>query len=281
MSNPIENNATKILILLFENNPDQNLMFDGEEIKQWTGLNPIEINNAIDYLDDRNLLNSQNYLGTFPYNFGHVYLNSRGNYLYHELQENKDVNTENYDNNIIAQQPLAAGSPFGFTDLDWEFVQTELSKDSILKIVFGHQFNSDFYNSENLKSNLQKQFQNAVDNLNSQKKMTEVTLNFKSLNAGYGEHLFNQIARDIISADIAVFETSDMNSNVMIEMGVALTWGKRVLPIKKQGQPAPPSDISGQTYADYFGDAEKFVSKEHDEQILTMIERAIMKKRKR
>jgi predicted nucleotide-binding protein len=63
--------------------------------------------------------------------------------------------------------------------------------------------------------------------------------------------LFNEIARDIISSDIAVFETSDLNPNVMLEMGVALTWDVRVLPIKKEGQPKPPSDISGQTYADY------------------------------
>jgi hypothetical protein len=281
MSNPIENNATRILVSLFENNPGQNLRFDGVEINKWTGLSPLEINNAIDFLDDRDLINRQNYLGTVPYNFGHVYLNSRGNYLYHELQEDHKDDEEESDSNIVAQQPLAAGSPYGFTDIDWKYVQTELSKNSILKIVFGHQFKSEHYNSANLKLNLHKQFQKAIDILNSNKTLTKVTLNFKSLAAGYGEHLFNQIARDIISADIAVFETSDMNSNVMIEMGVALTWGKRVLPIKKQGRPTPPSDISGQTYADYIGDAEQFVSQDHDDQILAMIERAIMKKRKR
>ena len=74
-------------------------------------------------------------------------------------------------------------------------------------------------------------------------------LSLRGLRAGYGEHLFNEIARDVISADIAVFETST-NSNVMIEMGVALTWGRRVLPIKKKGARIP-SDISGQTSADY------------------------------
>jgi hypothetical protein len=51
----------------------------------------------------------------------------------------------------------------------------------------------------------------------------EVRLALRSLRAGYGEHLFNEIARDVIRADIAVFETSDRNPNVMIEMGVALT----------------------------------------------------------
>lgn len=56
-------------------------------------------------------------------------------------------------------------------------------------------------------------------------------------------HLFNQIARDIIASDIAVFETSDLNSNVMIEMGVAPTWGTRVHPIRRHDAPPPPSDI--------------------------------------
>jgi hypothetical protein len=79
--------------------------------------------------------------------------------------------------------------------------------------------------------------------------------------AGYGEHLFNKIAVDIISSDIAVFETSDYNPNVMIEMGVALTWGVRVLPIKKKGRPIPPSDISGQTWAKYTDDGSKFMAR--------------------
>lgn len=280
MGNPIEKNATKIIVSLFENNPQEDLLFDGDEISHWTGLNSVEINNAIDFLDDRGLLDRRNYLGTAPYNFGVVGLNSRGNYIYHELKEANEDKSEVTNNSIVAQQPLAAGSPFGFTDIDWEFVQTELSKNSTIKIVFGYQFKSQHYNSENLKLNLQNQFQTAIDKINAKQMTKGVSLNFKSLAAGYGEHLFNQIARDIISADIAVFETSDMNSNVMIEMGVALTWGKRVLPIKKEGQPTPPSDISGQTYADYINDADNFVSTEHDKQILSMVERAIMKKRK-
>jgi predicted nucleotide-binding protein len=75
-----------------------------------------------------------------------------------------------------------------------------------------------------------------------------------------------------------VFETSDLNPNVMIEIGVVLTWGKRVLPIKKLGCNRPPSDISGQTYADYKENGADFVSKTHSEDLLAMIERAIQKK---
>lgn len=101
---------------------------------------------------------------------------------------------------------------------------------------------------------------------------------FQPLAAGYGEHLFNEIARDIISADIGVFETSDLNPNVMLEMGVALTWGVRVLPIKVQGKDRPPSDISGQTWADYLDSGSTFVDPEHETKLVRMIERAIRKK---
>ena len=59
MANPIEENASKILISLFENNPNENLQFDGKDIQNYTNLTPTEINNAIDYLDDRDLLNSK------------------------------------------------------------------------------------------------------------------------------------------------------------------------------------------------------------------------------
>lgn len=134
MSNPIENNAVNILVYLFDNNPKQNLQFNGEEFTDKLGLTPIEINNAIDYLDERGLIERFNWMGTSPFNFGGVYLNSRGNYLYHELK-NTDKQKVNSLNQIISAQPLAAGSPFGFTDLDWEYVQTELSKHEILKVT--------------------------------------------------------------------------------------------------------------------------------------------------
>ncbi len=65
----------------------------------------------------------------------------------------------------------------------------------------------------------------AVDDYNSLKNAIPVKLEFHPLATGYGEHLFNEICRDIISADIVVFDTSDLNPNVMREMGVVLTWG--------------------------------------------------------
>lgn len=279
MSNPIEENATKLLISLYENNPEQNLMFEGKDLEEFTNLDPKELNNAVDYLDDRGLIERQNYLGTAPYKFGHVHLNSRGNYLYHELQDAEDEPKEK-QTEIVSKQPLAAGSPFGFTDYDWEYVQRESEKTNVVKVVLGYQFKSEHYNSDKLVKNIKNEFETAVETYNDKGGKPDIELNFKSLAAGYGEHLFNQIARDIISSDIAVFETSDQNANVMIEMGVALTWGKRVLPIKKEGQPKPPSDISGQTYADYKENGKDYTSNSHSQDLIAMIERGMQKKQR-
>lgn len=65
----------------------------------------------------------------------------------------------------------------------------------------------------------------------------------------------------------------------MIEMGVALTWGIRVLPIKKKGRPKPPSDISGQTWADYTDNGLKFLDDDHENNLINMIEVSARKKR--
>jgi hypothetical protein len=123
-------------------------------------------------------------------------------------------------------------------------------------------------------------FEAAVQRYNNERRhgSAQITLKFTVLAAGYGEHLFNQIARDIIGSDIAVFETSDLNANVMLEMGVALTWGVRVLPVKLEGKPKPPSDISGQTWADYRNSGGEFIDPDHQEKLVAMIERAVRKK---
>lgn len=64
----------------------------------------------------------------------------------------------------------------------------------------------------------------------------------------------------------------------MLEMGVALTWGVRALPIKAEGRPSPPSDVSGQTWVDYRDSALAFVDPDHHSKLLHMVERAVRKK---
>ena len=142
----------------------------------------------------------------------------------------------------------------------------------------GYQFDSKHYDATLLRENVRTMFQTAVDQYNKLPGSLGAVLDFRPLAAGYGEHLFNEIARDIIASDIAVFDTSDLNPNVMVELGVALTWGIRVLPIKLASQQRPPSDMSGQTWADYEDSAQKFLDGEHNEKLVRMVERAMRKK---
>ena len=89
MSNPIEDNATKILIALFTKEQKSGipgLIFKGPEISDLTGSDYAAVNDAVDYLHDRGLIDRLSWKGTKPYNFGQVSLNSRGRFLYHELQ---------------------------------------------------------------------------------------------------------------------------------------------------------------------------------------------------
>jgi hypothetical protein len=69
-----------------------------------------------------------------------------------------------------------------------------------------------------------------------------------------------------------------MAPNIFIEIGVALTWGPGVFLIKNENCPIPPSDISGQTYADYQENGKIFKDTEHTEKLYRMVERAIQKK---
>lgn len=143
---------------------------------------------------------------------------------------------------------IAGWLPYGFEDEDWEIVAAGKERMDQLRVVFGFQFTSGHYNTEELKSNVKATFKSAMKDYHEQEMGPPVSMELKLLGAGYGSHLFNEIVRDIISADIAVFDVSDLNPNVMIEMGVALSWGIRVLPIKASGRPSPPSDVSGQTW---------------------------------
>ena len=174
--------------------------------------------------------------------------------------------------------PAPIGSPYGFSDEDWEHIAQLKSKTAELRVVLGYQFNSTHYDSNALRLNVGAMFEEAVAAYNASRGALKTELVYAPLAAGYGEHLFNEIARDIIAADIAVFETSDLNPNVMLELGVALTWGTRVLPIKHAACPKPPSDVSGQTWADYENSASRFIDAEHSEKLVRMVQRAVLKK---
>lgn len=278
MPNPIQNNASTILGTLAEQprNEGVNAELSGPGLADITGLTPDEINDAITILREAGLVEWLQTLGTGPYDFNVVWITPRGRYEFERMANQPEA--ERAQEVQVIRPPSPIGSPFGFTDYDWEIVAERKSRNDILFVVLGYKFESEHYDSDKLIVNVRDMFERAVAEYNQLNDSYQIVLDFRSLSAGYGEHLFNEIARDIISADVAVFETSDLNPNVMVELGVALTWDVRVLPIKREGQPTPPSDISGQTWVDYQDCARIFIDPEHNQKLVRMIERTARKK---
>lgn len=252
------------------------LLNDGE-ITDLTRLSANRVLDAAALLERNGYVELHQFLGG---NFD-LSLTALGRYEYQRLTARGSLNADasvTARDNQLATRPVPVGSPYGFTDADWEFIESERRRSSSLKVVLGYQFESQHYDSEKLKSNIRHAFDEAVGLYNGEPGHPRTSLEFKTLSAGFGEHLFNEITRDIISADIAVFETSEFNPNVMIEMGVALTWGVRVLPVKVEATPEPPSDISGQTWVNYRDSASEFVDLGTVPKIVAMVRRAMQKK---
>lgn len=274
--NLVEENAVKILTTLIEKNVKQ---AQGKQIEQIIGLSPEDINDAVDYLVVLGSVEVIRGLGTEPYTFGAIMVNSRGKFLYHEMKKRTDEVEKEKEKKLLPERPVnPVGSPYGFTDDDWEYVSLRREDRSTLNVVFGLQYESEYYNTDQLINNIKNYFQKAVEMYNKKRSKEKITLQFEKLTAGYGEHLFNTLARSIIGSDIAVFEVSDQNPNVMIELGVALTWGVRVLPLREKKSPNPPTDISGQTWIEYEESGGKIIDEEFHKKLEKMIERAISKK---
>jgi hypothetical protein len=249
---------------------------NAQQIQAVTDLEPARIDDAIAILEEAGLITLYKWMGTASYPFGEAVLTPRGRY---ELERARSVQEDHVETSpTISRPPLPVGSPYGFTYEDWEYVAERRSLSDVISVVMGYQFESEHYETAILVENIRASFEDAVDKYRNLPGALDVTLDFRPLAAGYGEHLFNEIARDIIVADIAVFETSDLSPNVMVELGVALTWGIRVLPIKLEGRPKPPSDISGQTWADYRDSGAHFVDPQHMRKLVGMVERAARKK---
>jgi hypothetical protein len=281
--------ATQLLRLLARKHenatPGDDGELDGPTLAGATGISPNDVNDAVALLRNSGFVEWRQYLGTAPYDFGEAWITPAGRYEAERtssaLGDPIEMNTQPRHESPAAQislPPTPIGSPYGFQDADWEFIADQKSRTNQLNVVLGYQFSSKHYDAQPFGKNIESMFLTAVTRYNSKPGAIPTTLFFRPLAAGYGEHLFNEIARDIIASDIAVFETSDLNPNVMLELGVALTWGVRVLPIKAEGQPRPPSDISGQTWADHRDSAATFTDPEHNEKLMRMVERAVRKK---
>lgn len=281
MATEMERDAAEVLAFLVDSGvvAEDGDEADGATLTDALDLEPRRVNDAVALLERSSLVEAYKVLGTAPYEFMGVGATSLGRFQRQKMVADQEGDQgAGSERGSVPRTPVPIGSPFGFTEQDWEFVAGERGRLDELKIVIGYQFESDCYDWDRLHMNLIKHFAFAVAQYSVAPGNQKITTNIKLLGAGYGEHLFNEIARDVISADIAVFETSDLNPNVMIEMGVALTWGIRVMPLRAEGRPRPPSDISGQTWVEYRDSGDKFTDPQHTQKLLRMVERAMRKK---
>lgn len=279
----IAENAARVLEYLVEHHGED---VEPRVLAASLAISPEDLNDAVTILEENGFVDWVRWLGTHPFEFGSVSSTPRGKYEYERLRTVQDAqgaaslsgSATTLASGAIRRPPTPIGSPYGFHEEDWEIVADRHADQGVLYVVLGHEWNSRHFDTSLLRQNVHEMFERAVTVYNAGRGAIPTVLTFVPLAAGYGEHLFNEIARDIIAADIAVFETSDLNPNVMLEMGVALTWGVRVLAIKKEGCPKPPSDVSGQTWADYFDSAARFTDPEHERKLARMVDRAIRKK---
>jgi hypothetical protein len=269
---------------------------EGKELDKLMDIGPPRLSDAVGLLEQNGYADVIKTFGTAPYDFNAVQLTSRGRFEAERLMEGAKAAGEESppDHQPTGTTPTSesgpaatvtrvaqpVGSPFGFTPADWEGVSLDHEDATRLIVVFGHQWASTHFDAGLLRTAIESQFEQALVVARAKAKR-DVTLDFRLLAAGYCSHLFNEIARDIIAADIAVFEMSDLNPNVMIEMGVALTWGTRVHPIRHRAAPKPPSDISGQTWAAYDANGATWMDADHDRRLVKMVERACLLKPRR
>jgi DNA-binding MarR family transcriptional regulator len=288
----IVTDATKVLLFLadYEQIPGDSkkgrYTFSGPELSTKTQLDPDRLNDAVEILSQNGYVEVLRHLGTAPFGFAYVELTSLGRVEADRVTEESarvasalaSAPSSAGGTPLISRSPQPIGSPFGFKDEDWEVVMRAREDRTRLLVVFGHQWESRYFMTSTLRDHVGRMFEAALSALKATHHALTVSLDYRPLKGGYGEHLFNDIARDIISADIAVFDASDLNPNVMIEMGVALTWGLRVLPIRDQSAPKPPSDVSGQTWAAYSESGSVWEDPDHASKLVAMVERALRKK---
>jgi hypothetical protein len=78
------------------------------------------------------------------------------------------------------------------------------------------------------------------------------TLNYASLRGEAGKPLLHRIVFDILSADLLFFDVTEINANVMFELGIAYAANARLFLLRKNGAKKQlPSDLAGLTYSDY------------------------------
>jgi hypothetical protein len=124
-----------------------------------------------------------------------------------------------------------------------------VQKKRILRIFVGYQIVSDFHSSDEIKELMC----NHIARLAEEK--LDVCIEFKFGDRFLaGEYLFSQVNDAILQSEITVFDISECNANVLIEVGIAYGIRKYCILLKNSASKEiakVPSDISAFIYLEY------------------------------
>lgn len=276
MPSPIEEHASYLLALMAESDRSE---FSSHWLQLQSGLEPEAIDRAVDYLDDLGAVKACG-PASHPFAFRDVRLQSRGRFLYQAMravQQAEPPESEAW-RLLPDPPPNPVATPYGLTAEDWAVVALRKTDSQTLHVVLALQFVSPYYDMKALIRNIEGRFRRAVQEYNYRHYEAMITVRFEHLLAGLKPDPFNRVARDIVGADLAVFETSDCNPNVMLEMGVALTWGVPVVPLRRAAARPIVLDVSGQGYVLHENSAAHILCEAFDEELVGTIEQAIRMK---
>ncbi len=114
-------------------------------------------------------------------------------------------------------------------------------------VFLGYQFKSNHYRSAILRDMVINATKEASGDLRAQ----NVSLRYDPVDQRKGDHISCEICEKIQKSIICIFEVSDQNPNVMMELGMALGVGRKVLLLRHQNGKEIPSDLKGLNRIEY------------------------------
>jgi hypothetical protein len=121
-----------------------------------------------------------------------------------------------------------------------------------IKVFAGYQFKSNYFKRSKLDEALSWAAQTVSNDFSTENYIIEVQ--YEPVDITPGSILINELKSLIISSDICVFEVSDLNQNVFIELGIALGNNKPTIMLRNTSVGEDnrlPSDLSGIVYHKY------------------------------
>lgn len=122
-----------------------------------------------------------------------------------------------------------------------------MKKKKILKIFFGYQIRSKYHSEKRIQKTMEK-----LKNKIQKESDYDIEVKFGKFHAG--KLLFSEVLQTILDCDVGIFDISENNANVCIEVGMAYGGNKYVICSKNQTSKRKfrvPSDLNAFIYIPY------------------------------